>query len=65
MEELSLGSGIYTAKYGVSGIMSFIINQEGVIYEKDLSENTATVAAAMTTFDPDDTWRKYVEPAKQ
>ncbi len=55
----------YPAKYGVSGIMTFIINQEGVIYEKDLGENTSTAAAAMTSFDPDDTWHKYEEPAGQ
>lgn len=53
----------YPAKYGVSGIMTFIVNQEGVIYEKDLGEDTATAAVAVTAFDPDDTWRKYEEPA--
>lgn len=50
----------YPAKYAASGIMTFIVNQEGVIYEKDLGENTPK-AAAMTTFDPDETWRKYEE----
>jgi hypothetical protein len=55
----------YPAKYGASGIMTFILNQEGVIYEKDLGEDTATAAAAMTTFDPDDTWRKDEKPAEQ
>lgn len=55
----------YPAKYGVSGIMTFTINQEGEIYEKDLGTDTATAAAAMTTFDPDDTWRMYEEPAAQ
>jgi hypothetical protein len=55
----------YPAKYGASGIMTFIVNQEGVIYEKDLGEDTETVAAAMTTFDPDDSWRKYEEPIQQ
>lgn len=54
----------YPAKYGASGIMTFIVNQEGVIYEKDLGEETATVAAAMTAFDPDDTWRKYEKSAE-
>jgi len=54
----------YPAKYGNSGIMTFIINQEGVIYEKDLGQDTSTAAAAITTFDPDDTWRKYEEPAE-
>ena len=52
----------YPAKYGVSGIMTFIINQEGVIYEKDLGEETSMAAAAMTSFDPDDTWHSYAEP---
>ena len=53
----------YPAKYGASGIMSFIVNQEGVIYEKDLGEETALAAAAMTSFDPDPTWRKHEAPA--
>lgn len=55
----------YPAKYGASGIMTFIVNQEGVIYEKDLGENTDTMAAAMTTFDPDGTWRKHEEHAEK
>jgi hypothetical protein len=55
----------YPAKYGASGIMTFTVNQEGVIYEKDLGENTATGAASMTTFDPDDTWRTYENSAGQ
>jgi hypothetical protein len=53
----------YPAKYGASGIMTFIVNQEGMIYEKDLGEDTAKAAAAMTTFDPDDTWKIYKEDA--
>jgi hypothetical protein len=55
----------YPAKYGASGIMTFIVNQEGVIYEKDLGEDTAKAAAAMTTFDPDDTWKIYEEDTDQ
>lgn len=55
----------YPAKYGVSGIMTFIVSQEGVIYEKDLGETTAATVAAMTIFDPDNTWRKYEEPAEK
>ncbi|MBE0574850.1 MAG: DUF2950 domain-containing protein [Desulfuromonadales bacterium] len=54
----------YPAKYGASGIMTFIVNQEGVIYEKDLGEETATQAAAMNIFDPDSSWHKYAEPAE-
>lgn len=55
----------YPAKYGASGVMTFILNQEGVIYEKGLGEDTASAAAAMTTFDPDDTWKIYKEDADQ
>jgi hypothetical protein len=55
----------YPANYGASGIMTFIVNQEGVIYEKDLGEDTAAAAAAMTTFNPDETWKIYREEADQ
>ena len=54
----------YPAKYGASGIMTFIVNQEGLIYEKDLGEDTAAAAMAMTEFDPDDSWKVYDEQAK-
>jgi hypothetical protein len=53
----------YPANYESSGIMTFIVNQEGVIYEKDLGENTATAASAMSVFDPDESWRRHEEPA--
>ena len=52
----------YPARYGASGIMTFLINQEGIIYEKDLGEESVTAAAAITTFDPDDTWNMYYPP---
>lgn len=52
----------YPARYGASGIMTFMVNQQGVIYQKNLGEDTARIASAMTTFDPDDTWRVYQEP---
>lgn len=55
----------YPAKYGSSGIMTFIVNQEGKIYEKDLGDKTTKKAAAMTMFDPDDTWKEYDEVTEQ
>ena len=55
---------VYPAKFGASGIMTFIINQEGVIFEKDLGEETAITAAAMKVFAPYDTWRRYEEAAE-
>jgi len=47
----------YPAVYGNSGIMTFIINQNGVVYQKDLGKSTKEVASAMTAFDPDKSWR--------
>jgi hypothetical protein len=44
------------ASYRESGIMSFIMNREGVVYEKDLGEKTAEVAAAIDTYNPDESW---------
>jgi len=54
----------YPAEYGSSGIMTFIINHEGDIYEKDLGEGTARIASQMTSFNPDHTWRKVVDTEK-
>jgi len=47
----------YPAEYGNSGVMSFLINQDGVAIQKDLGENTADVAKTVTEFDPDDSWK--------
>lgn len=46
----------YPAEYRNSGVMTFIVNQDGVVYEKDLGTDTAKIAAAMTEYDPDNTW---------
>jgi hypothetical protein len=48
----------YPAQYGSSGIMTFIVNHDEVVYEKDLGPNTATTAQSMTKFNPDKTWKK-------
>jgi hypothetical protein len=47
----------YPAKYGDSGIKTFIVNHRGVVYEKDLGPSTATLAAQITRFNPDKTWQ--------
>jgi len=49
------------AEYGNSGVMTFIVNQEGVIYEKDLGKDTTRMAEEMKIFDPDQTWKKVKE----
>jgi hypothetical protein len=46
----------FPARYGDSGIMTFIVNQNGIVYQKDLGPETATIARDMTQFDPDGTW---------
>jgi len=46
----------YPAKYDDTGIKTFIINQGGVVYAKDLGKDTTSVAKAMTEFDPDNGW---------
>jgi len=48
----------YPAKYGASGVMTFIVNHDGVVYQKDLGRNTEKTAQAMKVFNPDSTWKK-------
>jgi len=48
----------YPAEYGNSGVMTFIVNQEGIIYQKNLGKNTKRTAEAMKIFNPDKTWKK-------
>ena len=48
----------YPAEYGNSGVMTFIVNQDGVVYEKDLGKGTEKIAAVIKKFDPDGTWKK-------
>jgi hypothetical protein len=48
----------YPAAYGVSGVMSFIVNQDGVVYQSDLGPNTAAVAAGITWYNPTSAWSK-------
>ena len=51
----------YPAQYGNSGVMTFLVNHEGTIYEKNLGPQTAGIATAMTAFDPDSTWQRISE----
>jgi DUF2950 family protein len=48
----------YPAKYGASGVMSFMVNHDGVVYQKDLGAGTETVAPKITQFNPDKSWKK-------
>lgn len=53
----------WPAEYGNSGVMTFMINHDGVVYEKDLGRETAKTAGETNAFNPDDTWKK-VDPAE-
>jgi hypothetical protein len=46
----------YPAEPGVSGVMTFVVGPEGVVFQKNLGEKTAELAKAMTAYDPDETW---------
>jgi len=48
----------FPARYRRSGLMTFLVNHQGTIYEKDLGWRTPDIALEMTSFDPDDTWRR-------
>jgi hypothetical protein len=48
----------YPATWDNSGIMSFIVNQDGVVYQKDLGPETEKLAQEIRIFDPDDTWTR-------
>ena len=48
----------FPAQYGVSGIMTSMVNHDGVVYQKDLGPQTASIAKGLTEFNPDDTWKR-------
>ena len=54
----------YPARYKVSGIMTFIVNHDGTVYEQDLGQDTSELARSMTTFNPDETWRRVPAPGE-
>lgn len=48
----------YPAEYGNSGVMTFVVNYNGTVFQKDLGERTEKIAERMTSFNPDQTWKK-------
>ena len=48
----------YPARWGASGVMTLIVNHEGIVYQKNLGKATAAIASKMTRFDPDSSWTK-------
>ena len=52
----------WPARYGDTGVMSFLVNHDGVVYQKNLGPASASIASAMTRFDPDATWTPLPPP---
>jgi hypothetical protein len=52
----------YPAVYGSSGIMTFVINQDDVVYQKNLGRNTAKIVESIIRYNPNKTWTKVEEP---
>ena len=52
----------WPAAYGKSGVMSFLVNQAGVVLEKDLGPNTAKIASGVKRYDPDSSWKPVQSP---
>ncbi|MBH5397764.1 DUF2950 domain-containing protein [Bradyrhizobium sp. CNPSo 4010] len=53
----------WPAEYGNSGVMTFLVNHDGVVYQKDLGKRTEFIAERTTQFNPDQTWKK-IDAAK-
>ena len=51
----------YPAEYRSSGVMTFIVNEDGVVYQKDLGKNTGVLAKAIKEYNPDSSWQKAEE----
>jgi Protein of unknown function (DUF2950) len=51
----------YPAEYRNSGLMTFLVSHHGHVYEKELGSRTAAIASGMTSFDPDQTWRRVTQ----
>jgi hypothetical protein len=63
---LMLGGFAFVAHpldYGVSGIKTFVVSHDGVVWEKDLGARTTATASALRVYDPDKTWRPSPEPS--
>jgi hypothetical protein len=52
----------YPAEYGRGGIMTFLVNQDGVVYQKDMGEDTLKVAAGLNAYNPDGAWAEVKKP---
>src|SRR5208282_5868403 len=55
----------YPAEYGSSGVMTFIVNEDGVVYQKDLGKKTGALAKTMKEYNPNSSWQKADEQQEE
>jgi len=55
----------YPAEYRSSGVMTFVVNEDGVVYQKDLGKKTDNLAKAMKEYNPDSSWQKAEEQQEE
>ncbi len=55
----------YPAEYRSSGVMTFIVSEDGVVYQKDLGKKTDVLAKAMSEYNPDSSWQKPEEQQEE
>jgi hypothetical protein len=53
----------WPARYGDSGVMSFMVSHDGEVFEKDLGPDSGKLAEAMAAFDPDSSWQEVKDSA--
>ena len=58
-------SDAWPAQYGATGIQTFIVSHDAIVYQKDLGPDTAKVASAMTLYNPDKTWHATEDQAAE
>ena len=55
----------YPAEYRASGVMTFIVNEDGGVYQKDLGKKTDVLAKAMKEYNPNSSWQKAEEQPEE
>jgi hypothetical protein len=55
----------YPAEYRSSGVMTFLVSEEGVVYQKDLGKKTEGLAKAMKEYSPNSSWQKAEEQQQE
>jgi hypothetical protein len=55
----------YPAEYRSSGVMTFVVNEDGIVYQKDLGKKTESLGKATQEYNPDPTWRKAEDEPPQ